>query len=45
MTEFAALLAEQQRVWAPIIPDTLTTRDNLASWRGEGGDIGDGSSA
>jgi hypothetical protein len=32
------LLADQLRVLGPDHPDTLTTRNNLANWRGEAGD-------
>ena len=34
-----ALLADQQRVLGPDAPDTLTTRNNLASWLGQAGQV------
>ena len=39
ITEFERLLTEQQRVLGADHPATLATRGNLASWRGEGGDV------
>ncbi|HYB37805.1 MAG TPA: tetratricopeptide repeat protein [Mycobacterium sp.] len=39
ITEFERLLTEQQRVLGADHPDTLATRNNLAFWRGEGGDV------
>lgn len=35
---FAELLTDRLRVLGPDHPDTLTTRSNLARWRGEAGD-------
>ncbi|MEV7395297.1 tetratricopeptide repeat protein, partial [Streptomyces sp. NPDC091215] len=35
---FAELLDDRLRVLGPDHPDTLTTRNNLAYWRGEAGD-------
>ncbi|HEY5151266.1 MAG TPA: tetratricopeptide repeat protein, partial [Mycobacterium sp.] len=35
---FGDLLADRLRVLGPDHPDTLSTRSNLASWRGEAGD-------
>ena len=32
------LLPDRQRVLGPDHPDTLTTRNNIAAWTGEGGD-------
>ncbi|MGK5559421.1 tetratricopeptide repeat protein, partial [Actinomadura kijaniata] len=37
-TAFEELLADRLRVLGPDHPDTLTTRHNLAYWRGEAGD-------
>jgi hypothetical protein len=34
------LMAEQQQLTGPDHPDTLTTRNNLAIWRGDSGDLG-----
>jgi hypothetical protein len=39
ITEFKALLADQVRVLGPDHPHTLTTRTDLASWRGQAGDV------
>jgi hypothetical protein len=36
-----ALLADQLRVLGADHPDTLTTRNKLASWRGPAGDAAD----
>jgi hypothetical protein len=44
LTEFAARLTKQQRVLGADHPATLSTRNNLVTWRGRGGDIGNCSS-
>ena len=41
ITEFERLLTEQQRVLGADHPATLATRNNLAFWRGRGGDVAD----
>jgi hypothetical protein len=45
LTEAEQLLTDRSRVLGPDHPDTLTTRHNLASCRGEGGDMADDSSS
>ena len=37
--QFRQLLADRARVLGPDHPDTLTTRNNLASWLGEAGQV------
>ena len=44
VTEFERLLTAQQRVLGADHPATLTTRNNLATCRGEGVDVADDSS-
>jgi Tetratricopeptide repeat len=39
VAEFGRLSTAQQRVLGADHPDTLAARNNLASWRGEGGDV------
>ena len=39
ITELEALLTDQVRVLGPDNPDTLTTRNNLATWLGEAGRV------
>ena len=36
--QFAAVLPADERVLGPEHPDTLATRDDLASWTGQAGD-------
>jgi hypothetical protein len=42
---FEELLTDYLRVLGPDHPYTLTTRHNLARWRGEAGDAADNSTA